>query len=208
MSIPIPGVEAGSGIEAERRRHVRQERTLKAIAALLMIWNASDALGSLITTLAYCTGRLPAEFEAQYSLPREVFGFLWALVLLWAAWRLWLLKGWGRLALIGWLPGLLIAVVSIRSVTSSVPADAPPGPLVGPMAVMLLFGVGIPAYLVYLGFAKKTRRVLSASYQQEVVAKTPRIENRLAGTTKVALVIMAIFSSVGIIFSVTMLLGF
>lgn len=70
-----------------------------------------------------------------------------------------------------------------------------------------LFSAGVSVYLIWLGFAKKTRRVLSASYQEEVVAQTPRIENRLAGTTKAALVIMAVMAAGGVLLTTTMLLG-
>ncbi|QDV75507.1 hypothetical protein [Botrimarina mediterranea] len=192
---------AVSDVVAERQRHLGRERTLKAIAALMGLSSIAGLLSGVVTLVLYFAGSF--EFE-EYALPTFVYGQVLSAVMLWGSWRLWRLDRWGRLAIGLWAASLtLTSLTVVWTVVGTARGAAAVAPteneslaaFVGNLILTMAIGFGLlAAYLWWLTFARKTRRVVSPQYQAEVIAETPQISNRLATTTIVALVILAVFT--------------
>lgn len=184
-----------ASVVSERNRFVGRERTLKAIAALLVLLHSSDLVQEVSSIAAHYCDRLPPEMDALFSLPWSIIGIVFSAGVFWSAVHLWRLQSWGRIALLACAAMCPFGVYSL--LTLELPQEAADVGNVGTTQNLMrfmavIFGL-IGGYFGWLGLARKTRRVTSREYHEQVMGATPEIGNDLAWTMKAALVLLGLF---------------
>ena len=137
--------------ERIRRLHLKHEASLKGMGTLLI-------LGAVLVGISFLGlfAAMPVSQGGGMSLPQGPELVIMGVLLLFVVLQLVVGVGLRRLAPWSWIPGIIVAAISI--------INFPIGTVIG-------------GYFLYLLVAPKGRRVLAADYR-EIVRQTPHIKYR------------------------------